>query len=149
MRMKLTLTIIAQFLIQVAMAHSQTPTLMTGSTVVAVRTPSEIYVGADSRLVAYGDDIKRSTCKIRQVGNLFFAYTGLIGDSAGRFNVAETVTKARKDSDGISATVQVFEQMIVGPLTTTIEQVKRDQQDYYRKYLQGHSLFPQMTVGTI
>jgi Proteasome subunit len=141
-------TILAQFLIQMTWLYSQTPTLMTGSTVVAIRTPSEIYVGADSKLVAYGDiKIEQSMCKIRQVDSLFFAHTGLIGDAAGRFNVAETVIKAHRYGHSISATVQAFEKMVVGPLIKTLQQFKRDQPDYYTKYLQAHSHFSIIFFG--
>jgi len=148
-KMKVRLTILTQFLIQMTLVHSQTPTLVTGSTVVAIRTPSEIYVGADSKLVAYGKDkkIELSICKIRQVDNLFFAQTGLVGDAAGGFNVAETVIKAHKHGDSISATVQAFEKMVVGPLTTMLQQFKRDQPDFYKKDLQRDSHFSIMFFG--
>jgi len=147
MKIEIILAIVAQFLIPAAVACSQPRNFIAGSTVVVIRTPSEIYVGADSKQVVYGDDTKRSTCKIRQVENLFFADTGLIGDSAGRFNVMETVTRAYRVSDSISSTVQAFEQMIVGPFITSLEEVKRDQPRYYLRYLQGRANFSIVFFG--
>ena len=55
------------------------PALGSATTIVAVRTPSDIYLGADSRVIGVRPDgtvYYEVKCKIGQVGTIFFAGAG-------------------------------------------------------------------------
>jgi len=55
------------------MGKTYAQTFLSGTTVVGIRTPTEIIVGADSKMVAIGDNLSDAgqTCKIIQVGPHF------------------------------------------------------------------------------
>jgi hypothetical protein len=141
------LAIAAPLLILITANFSFAQTLLGGS-VVAIRTPLGIHVGADSKLMTFrGNPSLRFTCKIRQFQNLFFAYTGLAGDVAGGFSVPELAIMAHSNSSRISDTVRNFEQSITGPLAVTLRQLRREQPTLYQKYLKDRSLLSIVFFG--
>jgi len=101
--------------------------LYTGSSIVAIRTPQNIFVGEDSKVVALGRASSNglTASKIVQVDNLFFASAGLLRDEKGLFNVRETVLKARQAGDSIYETAERFTAMIVPCLTNAVGDVER------------------------
>ena len=118
--MKMLLAVAAQLLILTTATCSSAQTLLAG-TVVAIRTPLGIHVGADSKVMALrGNPSVGFACKIRQFQNLFFAYAGLSGDVASGFSVPEIAIMAHSNSSRISDTVRNFEQLITGPLDVNI-----------------------------
>jgi hypothetical protein len=53
--------------------------IVSATTIIAVRTPTEIYVGADSKATVINQDgtvFYRELCKIQQFGSIFFAAAG-------------------------------------------------------------------------
>src|ERR671916_129343 len=64
------------------------------TTVVAVKTPTEIVIGADSKVTdTYGNAFERQACKIVPAGGLFFAFEGMARDRRTGFDV-EGVARA-------------------------------------------------------
>ena len=145
--MKMLLAIATQLLILITANCSSAQTLLAG-TVVAIRTPLGIYVGADSKLMAFrGISSVGFTCKIRQFQNLFFAYAGLSGDVASGFSVPEMAIMAHSNSSRISDTVRNFEQLITGPLAVSIGQLRGEQPALYQKYLKDRPLLSIVFFG--
>jgi len=83
-KMHLFLTLILLIISTAITIIMEIQTYLYGTTVVVIRTPHEILVGADSKMIAIGDKPSDAglTCKIAQVDNLFFAHARLIKDSA-------------------------------------------------------------------
>ena len=99
--MKMLLAVAAQLPILTTATCSSAQTLLAG-TVVAIRTPLGIHVGADSKVMALrGNPSVGFTCKIRQFQNLFFAYAGVSGDVASGFSVLEIAIMAHSNSSRI------------------------------------------------
>jgi hypothetical protein len=123
------------------MGEAYGQTFLSGTTVVGVRTPTEIIVGADSKMVAIGDNPTDAgqACKIIQVDNLFFAHARLMRDSWGTFSVSETVLRARRSGGTILETANNFERLIVPSLTKILEQIKREHPSYFRQHYEGGS----------
>jgi hypothetical protein len=145
--MKMLLTIAAQLLILITANCSSAQTLLAG-TVVAIRTPLGIYVGADSKRMAFrGNASVGFICKIRQFQNLFFAYAGLSGDVASGFSVPELAIMAHSNSRRISDTVRNFEQLITGPLAISVGQLRREQPALHQKYLKDRPLLSIVFFG--
>jgi hypothetical protein len=114
---------------------------LAGTTIVAIRTPSEILVGADSKMTAVSDKLDDAhaglTCKIIQIDNLFFAPAGLLQDTWGTFSVASIVGKARQVGGTIQDTANLFESMLLRPLTGILDQLRREHPIYYQQKLEG------------
>src|SRR6266849_3046591 len=65
------------------------------TTIVVARTANEIVIGADSKVTdAYGNDLNKRACKIRQVGDLFIAIEGLEIDRQTGFSVPVILNQA-------------------------------------------------------
>jgi hypothetical protein len=111
--------------------------IITGTTVVAIRTNTEIILAADSRIVAVGDTPQNvgTTCKIVRVGDIYFASAGLLRDTRNTFNVRDAVVEASGGGGGPSDVVLRFEQVIRGPLIRTIQQIKDEHPAYFRSEL--------------
>jgi hypothetical protein len=138
MRVFSALIILSLFLV---VKNTYAQAILTGTTVVAVRTKTEVVVGADSKMVAIGDNLEDAgqTCKIIQVDNLFFAHARLIRDSWGSFSVPETVLQARRKGGTILETANNFEKMIVPSLTKILMQMKREHPAFFQKHYEGGS----------
>lgn len=106
--------------------------LFSGTTIVIVRTPTELVVGADSKRVLAADKtITKSACKIVQVGDLFFAVAGIAEDTETGFSVASVAARAAEFPGTIRSKVKSFENSIVGPLRSTVEKFRHDYPNLY------------------
>jgi hypothetical protein len=121
--------------------NSNTQNFFSGTTIVAIRTPSEVIVGADSKMVAIGDNLSDAgqTCKIIQVDNLFFAHARLFRDTLGTFSVSETVFQARRKGGTILETANNFEELIVPSLIKILEQIKHEHPVYFHQHYENGS----------
>ena len=72
------------------------------TTIVAIRTPDSVVLAADSRgTFAGGGETTRNVCKIRRVGDRFFAVAGLSEDPGRGFSAVNIVRRALQASDGV------------------------------------------------
>ncbi|MEK6286703.1 MAG: hypothetical protein AABO57_13260 [Acidobacteriota bacterium] len=108
--------------------HTKHRAYLSGTTVVVIRTPGEMVIGADSIVVAktefgsYGETM----CKIIPVGNLvFFAAAGLIGDSDGVFNAYQIALECGNVSRRTLDTVNSFESAVKPPLIAALEDIRQ------------------------
>ncbi len=93
------------------------------TTIVAVKTPSEIVIGADSKVTdTYGNAFSSQGCKIIQAGNLFFAYEGLARDNRTGFDIARIAARALQLRPNLSAAerVSILTGFVTGELFTEL-----------------------------
>jgi len=65
------------------------------TTIVLARTSNEIVIGADSKVTdAFGTNLNKRACKIRQIDDLFIAIEGLELDRQTGFSVPEVSHQA-------------------------------------------------------
>jgi len=99
------------------METGYTQTMMTGTTIVPVRTRSDIMVGIDSKVVFANKAIKAEpVCKITQVGRVFFASAKFAGNQAAGLVVSEFARQAVEGGGTIADIIDRFEQTIGQPL---------------------------------
>ena len=121
------------------------PVLHTGTaeatTVVVVRTPSEVYIGADSRVGDVRDETFSSTaCKIRQVGDLFFAFSGLPRIPGVDSGLMDIIEEAVSYGGSIADMVEEFDDIIVDAWTDGLKTLKEERPDFYRKEVKGRNV---------
>lgn len=88
-----------------------------GTTIVAFRTPDNIYVAADSRITSISNPREfRSYCKIRKVGNTFFAFAGIAEFYPTGFNLAELAAAACRSQGTVFEKAGQLETLVKQPL---------------------------------
>ena len=120
------------------------------TTIVVARTANEIVIGADSKVTdAYGNDLNKRACKIRQIGNLFLAIEGLEVDRQTGFSVPDIANKALASKALTSASdrVSVLMGYLVSGLLTELSHLKTHEPQIYFKKIEGGQLFLRIVVG--
>ena len=128
--------------------------LLSGSayatTIIVARTPNEIVIGADSKVTdAYGNDLNKRACKIRQFGNLFIAIEGLEIDRQTGFSVPDIANNALTSKAAMSTSdkVSVLMGFLVSNLLTELAHLKAHEPQTYFKKIEGGQLFLRMVVA--
>ena len=124
LRFTLLLVVMPLSLCGTSSLHAQTPampgssqSLYSGTTVVAFRTPDNIYVAADSRITSTSNPREfRSYCKIRQVGSTFFAFAGIAEFYPTGFNLADLTATACKSQGTVFEKASELERLVKPPL---------------------------------
>jgi hypothetical protein len=99
------------------------------TTIVVLKTQSEIVAGADSMGVFITGDarISNSFCKIHQVQDFFIASAGFYDTRAGhRLNINEVVTRAARKSDPLTVVVNRSSSSIANALSQAVSEAKED-----------------------
>lgn len=107
---------------------------LTGTSIVAIRTGTEVVVGADSLAVLTGEDASPIyVCKILQVGRAFFATARLVADNQGEFDVARTVRATYRENEPLLASVRRFETEMVPQLREVVAYIRDHDRRYFEK----------------
>lgn len=111
------------------------------TTVALIWTPQEIVVAADSAALG---EAEPTFCKIRQVGNTFFAVEGMVDvfartngkpDSANSFHVIPHAQLAAKMKGSVADKAIAFEREVTPVLQRIVTQAKKFGPDGYKAYL--------------
>ena len=128
--------------------------LLTGraaaTTIVAVRTPSEIVIGADSKVTdTYGNAFANQACKIIQAGNLFFAYEGLARDKQTGFDIAQIAARALqlKPNASVSEKVSILTGFVASQLFIELPLLKQHDPATYREKVEGGQTFLKILIA--
>lgn len=118
------------------------PALVSATTIAAVRTPTDIYLGADSKVAGVRPDgtvYYQVKCKIGQVGKIFFAAVGPYEYEPTGLNIRLLLIEAQLPGASVVQTVERFEAFYADALTRTSRTAQKDSPTVYTKYfLNGH-----------
>lgn len=120
------------------------------TTIVVARTANEIVIGADSKVTdAYGNDLNKRACKIRQVGDLFIAIEGLEIDRHTGFSVPVILNKALavRPSAPAGEKVSILMGFLVSELLSELSHLKTHEPQTYFKKIEGGQLFLRIIVA--
>lgn len=107
---------------------------LTGTSIVVVRTATEVVVAADSLAVLTGEDASPIyVCKILQVGRAFFAAARLVADNQGEFDVARTVRATYRQNEPLLASVRRFETEMISQLREVVTYIRDHDRRYFEK----------------
>ena len=116
--------------------------LSNATTIVAVRTSTDIYIGADSRVIGVRPDgtvYYDTKCKIGQVGKIFFAGAGPYEYGPTGLNIRLLLIEAQRSGASVRETVERFETLYADALTRTSRTAQKESPMVYNKYfLNGH-----------
>src|SRR4030095_178912 len=120
------------------------------TTIVVARSASEIVIGADSKVTdTYGHELDSRVCKIRQVGNLFLAFEGLLRDKATGFNVPEIAVRALQLKPDASAQekVNILTGFLTSELFVELQRVRTNSPDEFHTKLEGQTFLRIVIAG--
>jgi hypothetical protein len=119
------------------------PAVLGATTVITMRTATDIYIGADSRVASMrldGSVSYRQQCKIGQVGNIFFAAAGAYGrkpmpseDPNSRLDITSFLNNARALGGTMHQIVARFSDVYADEILRTLEIVRRSSPKQYAK----------------
>ncbi len=123
--------------------------VMAQTSIVAVRTPSEIVIGADSKISTGWDlAVHGSKCKINQFGSVIFAGAGFLAHPPTGYNADDLVIAAGQRTAPLGDQVGSFERSLVGPLKRALEWVKRHNPEFFAHQLEGREVV-QIVFATV
>lgn len=120
------------------------------TTIVAVKTPNEIVIGADSKVTdTFGNAFANQACKIVQAGNLFFAYEGLARDRRTGFDIAKIAAQSLQLKPNATAVekVSIFTGFVTSQLFAELLSLKQHDPETYREKIEGGQTFLKILVA--
>ncbi len=111
------------------------------TSIVAVRTNSEVVIGADSRgLFVNGAVTYRNVCKIHERNGVFFAIAGIEVDPITKFN-AGTIVEAEIDKrKSLSSRVSAIEKILSMSVARELEWQRTRRPDLYRRTVENNNM---------
>jgi hypothetical protein len=101
-----------------------------GTTVVLIRTPTEIYAAADSFGTVGNTELKM--CKITQAGNIFFALAGMYAAPPFDFYPSTFAVKAAQMGGTVAESGAAFSRLTEAPFRKTIVKIKKRAPHLYK-----------------
>ena len=117
-------TSILLILLMLPVCFAQVKSMRTGSVIVVIRTPDEIAVAADSKVLNTGGKAEQS-CKLRLVNNTLFAVTGISSIKESGYDVFDIAAAACKRGGPLGERVKYFESIITPALVEQMELMRR------------------------
>lgn len=108
--------------------------LHAGTSIVIIMTGSEIWVGADSRLISVGNQqgVAAAVCKIHQFGCVFYVHAGLLKDTAGRYDPADVAKQAATGNRTVLGAAEAFQARVTTSLVTIAGELRAMNREYYQ-----------------
>jgi hypothetical protein len=106
-----------------------------GTAILAIRTPGEIAVAADSREVGpLGLPNPAPVCKIRQIDrNIFLAAYGLYEEKQSGYNFWEMIRQAGRGFNTVTTMADSFEAYARAPLEKALKQIRLNSPEFYKE----------------
>jgi hypothetical protein len=121
------------------------------TSIVAIRTPQKIFIGADSKGTKGGNKNKIvNVCKIRQFGGSFCAFSGLSEVPETHFRVWDITKNAFRHGNTLLDKINAFETLITTPLSKALHYVRQvNPTDFKRSFDTADKVVLQMIFATV
>jgi hypothetical protein len=111
------------------------------TTILAIRTPTGVTLGADSKLFTPDHSVNFLACKIGVANGVVFAQSGILEILDRNYRAAEFASTALWGLGNIADRVASFEQAITPRLTAIVEEIRTSLPDlFHRLYENGPAL---------
>jgi hypothetical protein len=105
-----------------------------GTAIFAIRTPDEIVVAADSRVVgANGLPSFTPVCKIRQISSFFVAAYGLYEERQTGYNLWEIIKQVSRGFNTLSTMADSFESSLRSPFEKALKYLRFADPGFYKE----------------
>lgn len=119
-----------------------------GTTIVAIRTPNEVAVAADSRVTpSDGSPPSDSECKIHRSGNIYFAISGLLKGEGVKYDSAATVRSILKEKGQLSHKLSLLETRIQAEWERLLPVIQQKLPTYYERRIMNKPFWSIVIFG--
>jgi len=109
-------------------------TAFADTSIVVIRMPWVVVMGADSKTTVEGSETSAGTaCKIYQAGDLFFAVAGLTNDPGRGFNAPAMIGRAIRNESTMEAKVKAAEEAIIEGLIKELNRLQAEDPTIYER----------------
>jgi hypothetical protein len=136
--------------VRVGLALLFTAALSQATTLVAIWSPGELLLAADSAVTQNLGPlaVQGSTCKIGQQSGTYFAFSGLVDDQSLNYHVSALAQQAAAAGGSVEVQAQRFVAAVRDPLVKALAGLQRDEPDQFRFLQQGHPALQAIFAGT-
>jgi hypothetical protein len=123
---------------------------VTGTAIVAVRTPEFVALGSDSMLLLGRGGAHRrsmSACKIEQINEVFFSAAGVFAETQGGFNAFELAKRSYVRGADTRVMADRFEKMALRPFSALVDELHRGDPAYFSKYCESKDCLEVAFIG--
>jgi hypothetical protein len=103
------------------------------TTIVAIKTGDDVYIGADSK-VLIEKDVAISQCKITKMGNAYLVFSGTPSLPAAGFNAYGIAAAAFDGAGSITAQMDAFDAAVSGKLRDAFEHMRKKEPKTFAKW---------------
>lgn len=107
--------------------------LLAGTLIVVLQSPSVIYVGVDSKVIAVGPSISNAATqpKVHQLDGVVFAHAGIFRDLHGKLDAIGAANEAIATGGDLDAIVQRFSARVQPQLRAVLPDIKAENPSYF------------------
>jgi hypothetical protein len=104
------------------------------TSIVVIRMPWVVVVGADSKTTVEGSAASTGTaCKIYQAEDLFFAVAGLTNDAGRDFNAPAIIREAIRSESTLAGRVQAAEEAMIARVSRELNRLRAENPSVYAR----------------
>ena len=119
-----------------------------GTSIVAIRTPAEVAVAADSRsLYSTSPGEPKTTCKINRSGKIYFAIAGNKRESTNNFDSVQIVDRILKADTSLPKKMTIIEESLISEWEKLLPFVQREEPVWYQKNMVDRLLWACIVFG--
>src|SRR5512138_2012884 len=94
------------------------------TSIVAIKTGDDIYIGTDSK-VLIENDVPVSQCKISRMNDVYLVFSGIPSFPLSGFNAYEIADRIFKEPGTIGARLDMFDKAVQGKLQAAFEKLRK------------------------
>jgi hypothetical protein len=123
--------------------------LYCGTTIVAVREPTAVHLGVDSKVIAIGGPVSQhyAFAKIHEHRGIVFAHAGIFRDANGLIDVPETVIRCIDGHGDLRSAVAAVPAAIIPSLQAVVGDLMRQNPAYVRDQVDGKAILEVVCAG--
>ncbi len=103
------------------------------TSIVAIKSGDDIYLGADSK-VLIEKDVPISQCKITRMSDIFIIFSGMPSISAANFNAYEIAEASFAGKGTIAERVSAFDKAVQGKLQAAFERLRSTDPNHFSRW---------------
>lgn len=124
------------------------PAFKYGTTIVAIRTPNEVAVAADSRIMySDGSPPSDTACKIHRSEGIYFAIAGVSEEKSLRYDSAKLVSDILKEKGQLSDKINIIEKRIQEEWERLLPLVQQKERAWYMQHMMNRSFWAVVVFG--
>lgn len=117
----------------VAAALSTMSNAADATSIIAIKSGDDIYLGADSK-VLIENDVAISQCKITKMSDVFLVFSGMASISVANFNAYEIADAAFAGKGTVNERLTSFDKAVQGKLQAAFEKLRTTDPKYFSRW---------------